>query len=31
MHCNYDIIRKVKQAVKIPVIVNGGIYSFDDV
>ena len=31
MHCNYDIIRKVKQAVKIPVILNGGIYSFKDV
>lgn len=31
MHANYDMIRKIKQALKIPVIVNGGISTFKDV
>jgi len=28
---NYDMIRKIKQALKIPVICNGGIGTFEDV
>ena len=28
---NYDIIKRVKQTLKIPVIVNGGISTFKDV
>jgi tRNA-dihydrouridine synthase 1 len=28
---NYDIIKKVKQTLKIPVIANGGISTFKDV
>jgi len=28
---SYDIIRKVKQALDIPVIANGGIATFDDI
>lgn len=31
MHANYDIIRKIKETLKIPVIVNGGIATFQDV
>ena len=31
MHANYDIIRKIKQSLKIPVIVNGGISTYADV
>ena len=31
MHANYDIIKKIKQTLKIPVIVNGGICTFKDV
>ena len=28
---NYDIIKKVNQTLKIPVIANGGISTFKDV
>jgi tRNA-dihydrouridine synthase 1 len=31
MHANYAIIRKIKETLKIPVIVNGGISRFEDV
>jgi tRNA-dihydrouridine synthase len=31
MHANYNIIKKIKETVKIPVIVNGGIATFKDV
>lgn len=31
MHANYDMIRKIKQALSIPVIANGGISTWDDV
>jgi len=29
--CNWDIIRKIKETVNIPVVANGGIYLFGDV
>eukprot|EP01015_Nassula_variabilis_P024579 TRINITY_DN4719_c0_g1_i16.p2 TRINITY_DN4719_c0_g1~~TRINITY_DN4719_c0_g1_i16.p2 ORF type:complete len:298 (+),score=43.45 TRINITY_DN4719_c0_g1_i16:67-960(+) len=29
--CNWDIIRDIKKMLKIPVIANGGIYTFEDV
>jgi len=29
--CNWDIITKIKQVVKIPVFANGGSHSYDDV
>jgi len=29
--CNWDIIKKIKQSLKIPVIFNGGIEKFSDV
>jgi len=28
---NYDIIKRIKQTVKIPVVANGGISTFQDV
>jgi tRNA-dihydrouridine synthase 1 len=28
--CDWDMIRKIKQSVNIPVFANGGIYSYDD-
>jgi tRNA-dihydrouridine synthase 1 len=31
MHANYHIIRRIKETVKIPVIVNGGISCFQDI
>ena len=31
MHANYHIISRIKQTVKIPVIVNGGIACFSDI
>lgn len=31
MHANYAIIKKIKETLKIPVIVNGGISKFPDV
>jgi tRNA-dihydrouridine synthase len=28
--CNWEIIRKIKQTLSIPVIANGGIATYDD-
>ena len=30
-NCNWEIIRKVKEHIKIPVIANGGIQFFEDI
>ena len=29
--CDWEIIRKIKSALKIPVFSNGGIFTFQDV
>jgi tRNA-dihydrouridine synthase len=29
--CNWDIIKKIKEVLDIPVFANGGVYTFSDV
>lgn len=29
--CNWEMIRKIKETINIPVVANGGIYRFQDV
>lgn len=29
--CDWEIIRKIKERVNIPVVANGGIYRYEDV